>query len=124
MNGLAFNSCFEVLLHMFIFRIVPIMNPDGVENGHYRLDNHLQNLNRFYGYSNPQKTPSVAAVEAIINGLREKDRLFMFIDVHGHNSPKPAFLFGNFSSNLTLFMENKTFAKLIEVNGAEYFDSL
>lgn len=55
-ENLVQNSNFNILLHLFIFRIVPMINPDGIENGHYRLDNNLRNLNRFYGYSDPINT--------------------------------------------------------------------
>lgn len=60
-----------VLLEMFIFRIFPIVNPDGVENGNYRLDNLLQNLNRFYGHSKIQTSPSIFIIEKLIEKIRE-----------------------------------------------------
>ena len=38
----------KVLLKQFVFKIIPILNPDGVYRGYYRLDTKCQNLNRYY----------------------------------------------------------------------------
>ena len=68
--------------------------------------------------------PSVHAVEQIMTDLREREKLFMFVDIHGHNSPKPSFIFGNFCQNLYQSLENKTFVRLLENFSEGNFDSL
>ncbi len=45
----------QLLLKLFTFKIVPMLNPDGVYNGHYRMDTYGQNLNRYYTNCNPSK---------------------------------------------------------------------
>ena len=37
-----------LLRKYFVFMIVPMINPDGVSNGHFRMDSFNRNLNRYY----------------------------------------------------------------------------
>lgn len=45
----------QLLLKFFTFKIVPMLNPDGVERGNYRMDMYGQNLNRYYNNCNQMK---------------------------------------------------------------------
>ena len=42
------NEYSELLRKNFVFKIIPIINVDGVSNGNFRLDNSGLNLNRCY----------------------------------------------------------------------------
>lgn len=54
------------LRKMYVFKIVPFLNPDGVYNGLYRSDTLGVNLNRVYLNPRLDTQPSIYAVRKLI----------------------------------------------------------
>ena len=106
----------RILREKFVFKIVPMLNPDGVFNGHFRTDRLLQNLNRHYNIPNEYRHSICLAMVQILKYFSENDRLIFFCDYHAHPSIKSCFFYGNFSKferdiesrAFALFLKKKT----------------
>lgn len=61
----------KLILHHFVFVIIPMLNPDGVYRGHYRTDTHGNNLNRCYVNPDRQTQPTIYAADKIIESRIE-----------------------------------------------------
>lgn len=85
----------RLLRRYFVFKIIPVINPDGVSNGYYRFDCNGFNLNRHYVNPDSQLNPEVYAIKRLFTYYSQQYRVKHFFDLHGHFSSKGQFVFMN-----------------------------
>lgn len=103
-----------LLRRNFVFKVIPILNPDGVYRGHYRLDARGFNLNRCYVYPSPDEYPVIYATKAYIDYLHSEHSLLFYLDLHAQPSRPSSFLFGN-HQDLEGQVESQLFARLMSL---------
>ena len=92
-----------------------MLNPDGVSRGHYRLDTHALNLNRFYINPSFESHPSIYATRQVVLSLHNKGSLYLYCDLHAHANVKGCFVYGN-SMEFRDLVEGRLFAKVLSLN--------
>ena len=70
------------LLDKYIFKIIPMLNPDGVIHGHYRNNILGKDLNRMWKDPRDNVTPTIYYLKKLIS----INRPFFFCDFHGHSN--------------------------------------
>ena len=104
----------------FVFKFVPMLNPDGCARGHYRSDTLGLNLNRVYLTATPDRHPTIVAASAALRQLHERGELAFYIDCHGHATKRGCFLYGN-GLPPERQLETVLYAKLVALN-SRFFD--
>ena len=107
------------LREIFVFTMVPMLNPDGVALGYYRANTLGVNLNRFYHSPEPASHPSIAAVSALLTFysiFAQWTSLFLYLDMHAHASKRGCFLFGNYVEDIEQQIENVAYSTLVSIN--------
>lgn len=79
-----------------VFKIIPMINPDGVVIGNFRTSLCGRDLNRSFRLRNDYLIPEVKALKELVDKLKQqfKSRLLFFFDLHGHSVKKNVFIYG------------------------------
>ena len=79
----------------YIFKIVPMINPDGVIVGNTRCNLAGADLNRQYKYTIKEAFPTVYHIKMLITKLLEDDySISIYCDLHAHSRKYNVFMYG------------------------------
>jgi len=82
------------LREAFIFKVIPMMNPDGVINGNYRTNLSGHDLNRRWLSPRRHLHPTVWHCKELIRKFSLSHGVEMFVDLHGHSKKMNCFIYG------------------------------
>lgn len=105
----------------FVFKIVPMLNPDGVIVGNSRLS--LLGIDEFRRWQKPSKFlhPTIYYAKSLIKYYNKKLQeenckaggVLAFFDVHGHHRKDDVFMYGSQVETEHVFYEAAQFVKAI-----------
>jgi len=84
----------KVLRDNFVFKIVPMLNPDGVIHGNYRCSLAGVDLNRRWLRPSKKLNPTIYYTKHTLKKFQEGRQVLIFCDMHGHSRKKNVFMYG------------------------------
>ncbi|XP_055995591.1 uncharacterized protein LOC125648400 isoform X7 [Ostrea edulis] len=88
------------LRNRFIFKVVPMLNPDGVIVGNYRCSLAARDLNRNYRHPRKESFPTVWFTKSMMEKILERHDIVLYCDLHGHSRKHNVFMYGNNTSEV------------------------
>ena len=84
-----------LLRRKFVFRVVPMLNPDGVIYGNYRCGLLGVDLNRRWQSPSKYLHPTVYYTKKFMQYFGEEHEIALYCDMHGHSMKKNMFVYAN-----------------------------
>ena len=84
----------KTLRDNFIFKIIPMFNPDGVINGNYRCNLAGVDLNRRWKEPLKSLHPTIFAAKRLIKAFGKEKEIELICDLHGHSRKHNIFMYG------------------------------
>lgn len=91
---LSNSAIAKILRENFIFKIVPMLNADGVIVGNYRCNLSQVDLNRQWIDPSKKAHPTIYHAKQMIKRMKEQRDLVLYCDFHGHSRKKNCFMYG------------------------------
>ncbi|XP_043541042.1 cytosolic carboxypeptidase 2-like isoform X2 [Chiloscyllium plagiosum] len=118
-----------------IFKIIPMLNPDGVIVGNYRMHPlhsrcslSARDLNRNYWNPEQELFPTVWHTKKMVEELQKDYYILLYGDLHGHSRKPNAFMYGCSQTGNTCqfeilnYLRERIFPWLISQRDPERFD--
>jgi len=92
------NPAAAKLRQMYVFKLIPMMNPDGVVSGNSRSTLEGADLNRMWQEPNPQDRRRdfkiLAAIKKLISDFTSERKVPLVLDLHAHSRRCNIFAYG------------------------------
>ncbi|XP_069852907.1 cytosolic carboxypeptidase 3 isoform X3 [Dipodomys merriami] len=119
------SSDAQLLRDTFVFKVVPMLNPDGVIVGNYRCSLSGRDLNRNYTSLMKESFPAVWYTRNMIHRLMEKREVILYCDLHGHSRKENIFMYGcngsDQSKTKSLYLQQRIFPLMLSKNCPDKF---
>ncbi|NWS95495.1 CBPC6 carboxypeptidase, partial [Mionectes macconnelli] len=112
----------KVLRDHLVFKIAPMLNPDGVYLGNYRCSLMGFDLNRHWANPSSWAHPTLHGVKQLIIDMynNPKINLEFYIDIHAHSTMMNGFMYGNIFEDEERFQRQAVFPKLLCQNAEDF----
>ncbi|XP_068255590.1 cytosolic carboxypeptidase 2 [Nyctibius grandis] len=84
----------RLLRRLFVFKVVPMLNPDGVVVGNSRCSLAGRDPNRAYGTGLCGSFPGVWHLRAMVERVLAEREVVLYCDFHGHSRKNNVFMYG------------------------------
>ncbi|XP_063709238.1 cytosolic carboxypeptidase 6 [Culicoides brevitarsis] len=105
----------KILRENIVFKIIPMINPDGVFLGNNRCNVVGHDLNRSWNHISPFLHPTLQATYKMLRELSQSEcyQIDFVIDIHAHNSLTGAFIYGNTYDDVYRYERHLVFPRLL-----------
>ncbi|XP_047631678.1 cytosolic carboxypeptidase 2 isoform X5 [Phacochoerus africanus] len=111
----------QLLRDIFIFKVVPMLNPDGVIVGNYRCSLAGRDLNRHYKTILKESFPCIWHTRNMIKRLLEEREVLLYCDFHGHSRKNNIFLYGCSNNDRNFWLHERVFPLMLSKNAPDKF---
>eukprot|EP00792_Barthelona_sp_PAP020_P003925 TRINITY_DN1760_c0_g1_i1.p1 TRINITY_DN1760_c0_g1~~TRINITY_DN1760_c0_g1_i1.p1 ORF type:complete len:995 (+),score=192.08 TRINITY_DN1760_c0_g1_i1:71-3055(+) len=106
----------KILRDNFVFKIIPMLNPDGVVLGNYRCNLAGYDLNRTWANPSAKLHPVIWNMKLLLRSFLSDREVIMYLDLHGHSNRKNIFIYGCENKASELVDQEKIFPMLLDGN--------
>jgi hypothetical protein len=112
----------QILRDNFVFKIVPMLNPDGVIVGNYRCSLAGRDLNRNYRTNLKESFPAVWYTKQMVKRLTQEREVVLYCDFHGHSRKQNVFMYGcDNKADPTMRLHERVFPMMLHKNAPSKF---